>query len=76
MTQTIFSIKTIQLYPDAKDIKFEYLISNNLDGINTYIMYISESHPHKHCVYVLFGKWEQAPDTVVENGKIQLIELM
>lgn len=75
MTQTIFSIKVIQLQEDAKDIKIEYLVSTQLEGINTYIIYVSESHPHKHCVYVVYGKWELAPNTVIENGKLQLIEM-
>jgi hypothetical protein len=75
MTTTTVNIKTVQLREDAKDIKIEYLAGNQFTGISTYIMYISESHPHKHCVYVVFGKYEQVSDTKVINGKIQLIEM-
>lgn len=75
MTQTRFNIRTIQLREDAKDIKFEYLASSQFTGVSTYIIYTSESHPHKHCVYSVFGKYEQAPNTEIINGKIQLIEM-
>ena len=75
MTQTNFNIKTIQLREDAKDIKFEYSASSQFTGLSTYIIYTSDSHPHKHCVYSICGKYEQTPNTKIINGKIQLIEM-
>lgn len=75
MTPTTHNTVTITLREDVKDISFQHLASSQFTGLSTYITYFSESHPHKHCVYVLYGKYIQIPDTNVTNGKIQLIEM-
>ena len=56
MTEVTNNIKHIQLREDAKDIRIEYLAGNQYSGIATYIKYISESHPHKYCMYIIYGK--------------------
>lgn len=75
MTPTTFNIKTIELREDAKDIRFDYLTNGKSERIDTYIYYISESHPHKYCMYIVIGEYEKAPNTEIINGKIQLIEM-
>lgn len=75
MTETVNNKVTITLREDAKDVSFQHLASSQFTGLSTYITYTSESHPHKHCVYVLYGKYIQIPETEIIQGKIQLIEM-
>lgn len=75
MTETTFNTLTVQLRFDARDVKIEHLVGTQFTGLSTYITYKSDSHPHKHCVHVVFGKYEQLPKTEIINGKIQLIEM-
>lgn len=76
MTEFKFTTKTVFLRQDAKDIKIEYLSNKGDNLIKTYISYVSESHPHKHCLYIVNGKWKLGDNDLIINGVLNLIELM